>query len=202
MLLGECTHGTEEFYRTRAAITRRLVAERGFTAVVFEADWPDMEGANEYIHRRRASPYPDKSRFPTWMWRNQCMDDFFEWCKRQPPGDTPDLFGMDCYSLFESKRHVVAFLERHDPDFAAEVKDRLAYLDRFETGGEYGDAMVNGQLQRIAGHIQDVLTKIQSRLQWGSDKYDCVIICIPIGGTVILLVWQWLIIHTHTPSQL
>ena len=132
-----------------------------------------------YIHRRRASPYPDKSRFPTWMWRNQCMDDFFEWCKRQvilvycvrytrccavlccavcavcvrvclcavlhtdtgptllllqPPGDTPDLFGMDCYSLFESKRHVVAFLERHDPEFAAEVKDRLAYLDRFETG--------------------------------------------------------------------
>ena len=52
----------------------------------------------------------------------------------QPPGDTPDLFGMDCYSLFESKRHVVAFLERHDPEFAAEVKDRLAYLDRFETG--------------------------------------------------------------------
>ena len=51
MLLGECTHGTEEFYRTRAAITRRLVAERGFTAVVFEADWPDMEGANEYVKK-------------------------------------------------------------------------------------------------------------------------------------------------------
>ena len=51
VLLGECTHGTEEFYRTRAAITRRLVAERGFTAVVFEADWPDMEGANEYVKK-------------------------------------------------------------------------------------------------------------------------------------------------------
>ena len=34
VLLGESTHGTEEFYRIRAAVTRRLVEERGFTAVV------------------------------------------------------------------------------------------------------------------------------------------------------------------------
>jgi hypothetical protein len=31
VLLGESTHGTEEFYRTRAEITKRLVDERGFT---------------------------------------------------------------------------------------------------------------------------------------------------------------------------
>ena len=36
VLLGEATHGTREFYQTRAAITRRLIAERGFDAVAEE----------------------------------------------------------------------------------------------------------------------------------------------------------------------
>jgi len=83
------------------------------------------------------------------------------------------LFGIDCYSLFESKRAVISFLETHDPEFAAEVRDRLAYVDKFQTGHDYGDAMVHGALKHIGQHIQDVLTRIQSRLQWGSDKYEC-----------------------------
>ena len=86
---------------------------------------------------------------------------------------TPHLFGIDCYSLFESKKAVIQFLETHDPEFAAEVRDRLSYLDKFQTGQEYGDAIVHGDLKHISDHLQDVLTKIQSRLQWGSDKYDC-----------------------------
>ncbi len=40
-LLGEASHGTHEFYRDRAAITKRLIVEKGFTAVAVEADWPD-----------------------------------------------------------------------------------------------------------------------------------------------------------------
>ena len=99
MLLGESTHGTEEFYRTREAITKRLVEERGFSAVMFEADWPAMQAANEYIHRLRASPYEEQIRFPKWMWHNQCMSDFFEWAKRLEPEHTPQLFGIDCCKL-------------------------------------------------------------------------------------------------------
>ena len=41
VLLGEATHGTSEFYSARAAITRRLIEEHGFTVVAVEADWPD-----------------------------------------------------------------------------------------------------------------------------------------------------------------
>ena len=107
------------------------------------------------------------------MWHNQCMMDLFQWAKRLEPEATPDLFGIDCYSLFESKRAVIRFLETHDPEFAAEVRDRLAYLDKFKSGFEYGDWIVRGDGKHISGHIQDVLTKIQARLQWGSDKYDC-----------------------------
>ena len=87
VLLGESTYGTEEFYRVRAAVTKLLVTERGFRAVVLEAEWPMMERVNEYTHRRCAErPFPeDESEmpFPSWMWRNQCMADFFSWCVRE-----------------------------------------------------------------------------------------------------------------------
>ena len=88
--------------------------------------------------------------------------------------DAPaSLFGIDCYSLFESKRDLIAFLSKHDPEFAKEVRGRLSFLDKFATGHEYGEATMFGGLSRIAGHLQDVMEKIQARLQWGSDRYDC-----------------------------
>ena len=48
-LLGEATHGTQEFYRERAEITKRLIKEQGFTAVAVEADWPDAFRVNRYV---------------------------------------------------------------------------------------------------------------------------------------------------------
>ena len=97
VLLGESTHGTEQFYRTRVEATKRLIEERGFSAIVFEADWPFMEAANDYIHSRRATPFPDGvAAFPSWMWRNQATIELFDWCKALPPSKIPDLFGMDC----------------------------------------------------------------------------------------------------------
>ena len=41
VLIGEASHGTHEFYRIRAQITKRLIAEKGFNAVAIEGDWPD-----------------------------------------------------------------------------------------------------------------------------------------------------------------
>ena len=137
--LGESTHGTEEFYAYRAAITQKLITERGFTAVVFEADWPLMSHVNDYTNRCRASPFPrdDAETFPKWMWRNEVMNGFFTWCRGQPAKSRPSLFGMDCYSLFESKKLLLAFLNQHDPDFAKDVTKRLAYTDKYDNCHEY-----------------------------------------------------------------
>ena len=49
VLLGEATHGTHEFYSERAAITRRLIAEKGFSILAIEADWPDSSRVHRYI---------------------------------------------------------------------------------------------------------------------------------------------------------
>ena len=48
-LLGEASHGTREFYRERISITRRLIVEKGFTAIAVEADWPDAWRVNRYV---------------------------------------------------------------------------------------------------------------------------------------------------------
>jgi erythromycin esterase-like protein len=46
VLLGEASHGTHDFYYERAEITKRLIQEKGFTAIAVEADWPDAYRVN------------------------------------------------------------------------------------------------------------------------------------------------------------
>jgi hypothetical protein len=54
VLLGEASHGTSEFYRARAAITRRLIEQHGFNIVAVEADWPDAAAVDRYVRHRPA----------------------------------------------------------------------------------------------------------------------------------------------------
>ena len=83
VLLGEASHGTSEFYRARAAITRRLIERHGFTMVAVEADWPDAAAVDRYVRHRpaMASAEPPFQRFPTWMWRNTDVAAFIEWMR-------------------------------------------------------------------------------------------------------------------------
>src|SRR3954462_1697386 len=69
VLLGEASHGTSEYYRARAAITRRLIEAHGFTIVAVEADWPDAASIDRYVRHRpkREGEEASFQRFPTWM---------------------------------------------------------------------------------------------------------------------------------------
>lgn len=83
VLLGEASHGTSEFYQARAAITRRLIEQHGFTIVAVEADWPDAAVLDRYVRYRpaRAGAEPPFRRFPTWMWRNTEVESFIGHCQ-------------------------------------------------------------------------------------------------------------------------
>ena len=86
VLLGEASHGTHEFYRERARITRRLIDERGFCGVAVEADWPDAYRVNRYVHGASEDGDAEEAlrgfrRFPTWMWRNAEVVDFVGWLR-------------------------------------------------------------------------------------------------------------------------
>lgn len=150
VLLGEATHGTHEFYRERALITRRLIAELGFNAVVVEADWPDAIRVNRFVRNQRTTDQDAEEalrgfrRFPTWMWRNADVLDFVGWLREhndQLGESSPKagFYGMDLYSLHASMGQVVVYLEQVDPPAAARARHRYTCFDRYgEDPHEYG----------------------------------------------------------------
>ena len=154
VLIGEASHGTQEFYATRAALTRRLVTVHGFRAVALEADWPDTFRAHRYATGRSddadaAEALSDFRRFPAWMWRNETMREFVDWLadfnRGQPDGDVAGLFGLDLYSLHASIQSVLAYLDDADPAAAARARARYACFEYFGDNPQgYGLAVTHG----------------------------------------------------------
>ena len=148
VLIGEASHGTHEFYRDRAAITKRLIAEKGFNAVAVEADWPDAYRIDRYVRRRGDDAEPvealgDFKRFPTWMWRNADVLDFVGWL-RDFGGDV-GFYGVDLYSLFTSIEKVIEVLDQIDPEAARRARQRYGCFDHFgEDSQMYGYATTFG----------------------------------------------------------
>ncbi|HEX9965878.1 MAG TPA: protein-L-isoaspartate(D-aspartate) O-methyltransferase [Allosphingosinicella sp.] len=134
VLLGEASHGTSEFYRARAAITRRLVERHGFNIVAVEADWPDAASVDRHVrHRpRREGEEAAFERFPTWMWRNTDVDAFVRWLRRHNEARAHEamtgFYGLDLYNLGASIRAVIDFLEEADPDTAKLARERYSCL--------------------------------------------------------------------------
>ncbi len=110
VLLGEASHGTSEFYRARAAITRRLIERHGFDIVAVEADWPDAAAIDRYARHRGepAEVRPAFRRFPSWMWRNREVDAFVRWLSehngRLGEAGRAGFYGLDIYSLSDRTR--------------------------------------------------------------------------------------------------
>jgi len=150
VLLGEATHGTHEFYRERAFITRRLIAEKGFAAVAVEADWPAAYRINRYLRgtssdEEAVQAVADFGRFPTWMWRNADVLDFIGWLRThndsQPVDKRAGFYGLDLYSLRASMQAVLAYLAKVDPEAAGRARRRYGCFDHFgEEMQEYGHA--------------------------------------------------------------
>ena len=132
--LGEASHGTSEFYRARAAITKHLIEHHGFTIVAVEADWPDAAAFDRFV--RGKPPGRDAgtafSRFPTWMWRNAEVDEFLGWLRDRNRGLTAErqagFYGLDLYSLNASIRAVIDYLDRVDPEAAKMARRRYGCL--------------------------------------------------------------------------
>lgn len=145
VLLGEATHGTSEFYRARAAITRRLVEHHGFNIVAVEADWPDAAIIDRQIRQRPAtvSQAPPFQRFPTWMWRNREFSEFIGWMSAHNHGLEEarriGFYGLDIYNMTGSIASVLAYLERTDPDAARIARERYGCLTPWrEEPSDYG----------------------------------------------------------------
>jgi erythromycin esterase-like protein len=151
VLLGEATHGTHEFYRERARITKRLIEDKGFNAVAVEADWPDAYRVNRYVLGQSAdvdarTALSDFRRFPAWMWRNTDVVRFIDWLRARNDAHhrytKVGFYGLDLYSLRASMEAVVAYLDSVDADAAAAARARYSCFDHVRgEGPEYGHAV-------------------------------------------------------------
>ncbi len=124
--IGEASHGTHEFYEWRARLTRRLIAEKGFTFVAVEGDWPDCYSVSRCVTGAESAPQDpltvlgDFDRWPTWMWANHEVLGFTRWLRdwnqQRPEPARVGFYGLDVYSLWESLRAVLDYLQEHRPD--------------------------------------------------------------------------------------
>lgn len=174
VLIGEASHGTHEFYEQRAEITKRLIQEKGFTAVAVEADWPDAYRVNRYVRGISDDPTPNEAligfqRFPTWMWRNLDVLKFLGWLREHNDALSENatkvgFYGLDLYSMYTSITEVLAYLDKIDPEAAKRARYRYSCLEHFEENTQaYGYAATFGLSESCEQEVINQLIELQRR---------------------------------------
>ncbi|HJQ25552.1 MAG TPA: erythromycin esterase family protein [Blastocatellia bacterium] len=173
VLLGEASHGTHEFYKARAQISKRLIAEKGFTAVAVEADWPDAYRVSRYVRGMGNDPdaiaaLADFKRFPAWMWRNADVLDFVGWLRAHnealPASARVGFYGLDLYSLHASMEAVLKYLDDVDPEAARRARYRYSCFEHFgEDPQAYGYAAGFGLSDSCEREAVNQLIELQRR---------------------------------------
>ena len=174
VLLGEASHGTHEFYRERAQITKRLILEQGFTAVAVEADWPDAYRVNRYVRGADESVSSIEAltgfkRFPAWMWRNADVLDFVGWLRAHNDdlsanGTKVGFYGLDLYSLHSSIEEVLGYLDKVDAVAARQARQRYSCFDHYgEDTQAYGYAAGFGLGESCKDEVIKQLIDLQRR---------------------------------------
>jgi len=180
VLLGEASHGTSEFYRARAAITRRLIERHGFTIVAVEADWPDAANIDRYVrHRpRREGEEAAFQRFPTWMWRNKDVDAFVRWLRGhnegRDAGAMTGFYGLDLYNLSGSMRAVIDYLDDVDPAAAQLARERYGCLMPWSRDPAlYGRLAVSEGYARCRAPVTAMLRELHAkRMRYAAEDGD------------------------------
>jgi erythromycin esterase-like protein len=173
VLIGEASHGTHDFYRERALITRRLIEEKGFNAVAIEGDWPDASRVHRFVRGvgeddNARDALGDFLRFPAWMWRNLDVLAFVDWLYRFnqnfAPPERVGFYGLDLYSLHASIRAVLNYLEKVDPEGAQRARYRYACFDHFgEDTQAYGYAASFGLTKDCEDEVVAQLIEMRRR---------------------------------------
>jgi erythromycin esterase-like protein len=173
VLIGEATHGTHEFYRTRAELTKALILRRGFNVVAAEADWPDAYRVNRWVQHASADPdaeaaLGDFRRFPRWMWRNRDVVEFLDWLHAhnasRPAHLRTGFYGLDLYSLHASIDAVLEYLHKVDPAAAARARYRYGCFEHFgEDAQSYGYAASIGLSKSCEDDVVAQLVDLRRR---------------------------------------
>jgi erythromycin esterase-like protein len=173
VLIGEATHGTHQFYRTRAELTKALISTKGFNLVAVEADWPDAYRVNRWVRHAADEPgaaaaLDDFTRFPRWMWRNLDVVDFIQWLRTYnaplPAALRVGFYGCDLYSLHSSIHAVLSYLRKIDPDAAERARYHYGCFEDFaEDPQAYGYAIEIGLSRSCEDDVVAQLVDLRRR---------------------------------------
>lgn len=170
VLLGEATHGTSEFYAMRARIARDLVIKKDFRFVAIEGDWPDAARVDHYVRHFQYPPseWTAFARFPTWMWRNAEMRDFVSWLRKYngtvERNERVAFHGLDLYSLYDSIRSVLNYLDDVDPESARVARERYGCLTPWQRDpATYGHAALTGSYPKCESDVVRALTDLLAK---------------------------------------
>jgi erythromycin esterase-like protein len=170
VLLGEATHGTQEFYEVRCEITKRLIQDHGFNIIAVEADWPDAYAIHGFVQRGDQGDPSEVlgafDRFPLWMWRNETIANFVGWLAhhngRLHEAQRVGFFGLDLYSLFRSADSVICYLEGIDSEAAALARARYSCLEAVGRDVQgYGMAAASGLIDECEDRVLEQLREFQ-----------------------------------------
>jgi erythromycin esterase-like protein len=170
VLLGECSHGTSEFYRARGAITRRLVERHGFTLLAIEADWPDAAAVNRHVRHLSVPAHAETpfQRFPPWMWRNAEFAPLVDWLhdhnRDRDEDEQAGVYGLDLYNMSASIATVLGYLDEVDPEAAAVARERYGCLTPWQKDpATYGRAVLSKRYrdceQEVVRQCRDLLAR-------------------------------------------
>ena len=170
VLLGEASHGTSEFYRMRDRISRELIAKKGFRFVAIEGDWPDAARVDHYVRHLEYPPseWTAFARFPTWMWRNNEVRVFVDWLRSHNaalnPAKRVAFHGLDLYSLYDSIRAVLKYLDEVDPATARAARERYGCLTPWQSDpATYGHAALTGAYPTCESEVAVVLLDLMHK---------------------------------------
>lgn len=170
VLLGEATHGTSEFYRMRERISRELIEKKGFSFIAIEGDWPDAARIDHYVRHAQYPPseWTAFARFPVWMWRNREVRDFVDWLRARnadvEAGKRVAFHGLDLYSLYNSIRSVLSYLDDIDPRTAQVARLRYGCLTPWQADpATYGHAALTGAYQTCEHEVVSMLTDLMQK---------------------------------------
>ncbi|NRD79768.1 erythromycin esterase family protein [Bacillus sp. BRMEA1] len=182
VLLGEASHGTSEYYKIRAELSKKLITEKGYSFIAVEGDWPACQQVNRYV-KGYETKFTDArevlqsfNRWPTWMWANEEIIDLIEWLreynKDRSNSEKVGFYGIDVYSLWESMDEIIHYLKKTNSPVLDSAKKAFSCFEPFNREPQTYGVSAAFYSEGCYDEVVKLLTEILMNKKEFSDKEE------------------------------
>lgn len=184
--LGEATHGTHEFFQMKHRLVEFLVEEMGFNLFAIEANWPEANLINDYVHTCEGDPAALLADLG--IWNTQEVLDMIRWMciHNQAHGAAPEISfaGFDMQNPDMAMTNVISYFQEVEPSYVEVATDRYSCL-RGRSGVDYAglpdadQAVCRSGLQEVLDHlvaVQETYEALSSRQEFAMAEHSARIV--------------------------